>query len=261
MMYRYETHMHTCQSSACGKSTGAEHARRYKELGYDGIFITDHFFRGNCAVPRDLPWEEWVRRFCKGYEDAKAEGDRIGLQVFFAWEESIDGDDWLVYGLPPEWLLAHPEIARCTRQEQLTLAHADGGCVVQAHPFRQRDYIRRILLGPQFCDAAEVANQGNQPLDDVCALRYARTYGLHMTCGSDNHLSAPDRQPWGVAFEHRITCPADYVRAIRTREPMTLLCPPERFDPAPEMVNPEAWWLDDKENARLSGIDWLRLAV
>ena len=30
-MYRYETHLHTCQGSACGVSTGAEHARFYQE--------------------------------------------------------------------------------------------------------------------------------------------------------------------------------------------------------------------------------------
>ena len=34
MKYKYETHMHTSQGSACGRSTGAEMARAYKEAGY-----------------------------------------------------------------------------------------------------------------------------------------------------------------------------------------------------------------------------------
>ena len=98
MPYRYETHMHTRQGSACGVSSGAEQARFYRDLGYTGIFVTDHFTGGNTAVPRDLPWRERVEWFCSGYEDALAEGQRIGLDVFFAWEQNFDGDEYLIYG-------------------------------------------------------------------------------------------------------------------------------------------------------------------
>ena len=262
MPYRYETHLHTVQSSACGRSTGAEHVRYYKALGYDGIFVSDHFFRGNCAVPRDLPWEEWVRRFCLGYYDAKAEGDRVGLQVFFAWEESIDGDDYLVYGCDEDWLLRHPEIEHATRREQLELAHANGGCVVQAHPFRMRDYINKILLGCKYCDAVEVANAGNRPQDDVCAYRYAKEFGFPMTCGSDNHRSGFEvRDPamtWGIETETRLTCPEDYVRLILSREPFRLLCPSERLQAQPGMTIEESYWLDEKERPVPTGRDWLK---
>lgn len=48
-MYKYETHCHTSEASGCGMSTGAEMAQKYKDEGYDGIFITDHFFNGNSA--------------------------------------------------------------------------------------------------------------------------------------------------------------------------------------------------------------------
>ena len=41
MPFLYETHMHTCQASACGKCTGKEHARFYKEQGYTGIIMTN----------------------------------------------------------------------------------------------------------------------------------------------------------------------------------------------------------------------------
>ena len=97
--YLYETHMHTSEASACAGSTGAQMARAYKEAGYTGIIVTDHFFYGNTSVDRSLPWEEWVRRFCLGYEHAKAEGERIGLSVFFGWEACYEGTEFLVYGL------------------------------------------------------------------------------------------------------------------------------------------------------------------
>ncbi len=262
MPYRYETHLHTCQGSACGRSPGAEHVPYYKALGYDGIFVTDHFFRGNCAVDRSLPWEEKVARFCSGYHDAKAAGDRVGLKVFSAWEESIDGDDYLVYGCDEAWLLAHPEIEHATRREQLELVHANGGCVVQAHPFRMRDYIRRILLGARYCDAVEVANAGNRPQDDVCAYHYARELGLPMTCGSDNHHSGfAVRDPavtWGIETDTPLNGPEDYVRLILTRAPIRLLCPPERLQPRPGMTIEESFWLDENEDPVPTGRDWLK---
>ena len=74
MPFLYETHMHTCQGSACGKSTGKEHARFYKERGFTGIIMTDHFFGGNTAVDRRLRWEERVDLFWRGFEEAKETG-------------------------------------------------------------------------------------------------------------------------------------------------------------------------------------------
>ena len=69
--YIYETHLHTSTASACGKSKGNEYISLYKELGFSGIFVTDHFFNGNCGVPENLSWKERINLFCKGYEEAK----------------------------------------------------------------------------------------------------------------------------------------------------------------------------------------------
>ena len=85
-------------------------ARAYQKAGYAGIVVTDHFFYGNTAVDRSLPWKDWVEQFCKGYEHAKEEGDKIGLQVFFGWESGYHGTEFLIYGLNKEWLFEHPEI-------------------------------------------------------------------------------------------------------------------------------------------------------
>ena len=75
-MFKYETHLHTSETSRCGKSSGAEHVRQFAEHGYAGIFVTDHFFNGNTTVPAELPWEERVALFLRGYEAAAEEGAR-----------------------------------------------------------------------------------------------------------------------------------------------------------------------------------------
>lgn len=230
MTYRYETHLHTCQGSACGRSSGAEHARFYKERGYQGIFVTDHFFGGNTAVARDLPWRERVNWFCSGFEDAWNEGAKIGLDVFFGWEQSFDGDDYLVYGLDKQFMLDHPEMEHWSRKDQYEAVHAAGGCVIQAHPFRMRGYIWGIHVGDRFADGIEVANAGNTPAQDVYAMRYVREKGLYTIAGSDNHKSHEDSVLYGVGLDHPLTGTQDWVQHILLRQPHELLCPADRWD-------------------------------
>ena len=67
MSYRYELHLHTCIGSLCGISHGQDYIDYYKKRGYQGIFVTDHFFLGNTAIDRALPWTEWVDAYCEGY--------------------------------------------------------------------------------------------------------------------------------------------------------------------------------------------------
>ena len=220
MSYLYETHLHTAYSSACANSKGSEYIWFYKEMGYSGIIVTDHFYNGNTAVSHSLPWKEWVKQFCRGYEEAFNEGERLGFNVFFGWEETFDGcDDYLVYGLDKEWLLEHPEARKWTRGEQYRAVKAAGGCVVQAHPFRQHYYIKRLILSTGCVDAVEAANAGNtEPSYDALAMRYARKLGLPVTAGSDMHdVRLFDNDSlFGVYIENELNTIDDYVNAVCT---------------------------------------------
>jgi hypothetical protein len=219
MKYLYETHLHTCQSSLCAETPGHEYVSRYKDLGYTGIIITDHFYRGNTAADPSLPWEKWVDAFCRGFEDAREEGARQGLDVFFGWEETFDGDDYLVYGLDRQWLLQHPETAHWTRAEQYQGVSRFGGCVVQAHPFRQHYYINRIHLSPEWVHAVEAANAGNEKQSyDALAKRYAEKLGLPVTAGSDIHhlVDVTEKVVFGVYLDKKMETIADYVEAVKT---------------------------------------------
>ena len=229
MSFLYETHMHTCQASACGKSTGKEHARFYKERGFDGIIMTDHFFGGNTSIDRSLPWEKRIDLFWSGYEDAKEEGEKIGLDVFFGLEQNIHFDEYLIYGLTKEYMKAHPEMEHWTRRQQLEEVHRAGGCVIQAHPFRIRGYMDRIRIGAGYSDGIEAANAGNEPLDDARALRYGLEKGLVMTAGSDNH-SSPAEVLFGVRLAKRLTSIDDYVKIILERDKIELCVPENRFE-------------------------------
>ena len=259
MGYLYETHMHTCQGSACGVSTGREHVRYYLEAGYTGIIITDHFFRGNTAVDRSLPWEERIELFWRGYEDAKEEGDRVGLDVFFGLEQNFQGDEYLIYGLTKDYMKAHPEMEHWTRKQQMEEVHRAGGCLIQAHPFRMRRYMDKIRLGHLFCDGIEAANAGNDAIEDARALRFGRENHLLMTAGSDNHHS-PAPELFGVILEKRLTCIEDYVKIILERHKIELYVPEERFALNPETPLDErqlAYRLDAEERTIPAGKQWM----
>lgn len=221
--YVYETHLHTSQASACAKASGAQMARACFEAGYTGIMVTDHFFYGNSCIDRSLPWHEWVERFCAGYEDAKAEGDRIGLQVFFGWEANDNGTEFLIYGLDKEWLLTHPEIKDATIEEQYRMVHAAGGLVVHCHPYRDEPYIPAVRIFPDFTDAVEGVNAThasrkskghNNPDFDVRAREYAQRCGLPMTAGSDIHST--DLLFGGIACSQKLQDVHDYVRLLKS---------------------------------------------
>jgi len=262
MPYRYETHLHTSQGSLCGRSTGKEHAQYYKELGYQGIIVTDHFFGGNTTVPKEIPWRDRIEMYCKGYEDALEEGKRIGLDVFFGWEQNFDLDEYLVYGLDKQWLIEHPEMEHWTRREQLEEVHRWGGCVIQAHPFRDRAYIPRVLLGKEFSDGIEVANAGQFGYNDAAAFRYGREYDLVMIAGSDNHKSreakwTPEKM-MGIETEEKLGSIQDLVDLIRNRGKIGLFVPEGRFElHHGEDPYIESFWLTESEEAVPTERDWL----
>lgn len=218
MAYLYETHLHTAGVSRCAISRGSDYIAGYKEMGYSGIIVTDHFYHGNSALSKKLPWEEWVNRFYQGYEDAKEEGERRDFDVFFGWEETFDGcDDYLVYGLGKDWLLDHPEIRDWTRGEQYRAVKEAGGCVVQAHPFRQRFYIPKIVLSTGCVDAVEAVNGGHEDVSlDALAYRYANKLGLPVTGGTDIHdaQSVYYGEIFGVYLEEKLNSIDDYVKAV-----------------------------------------------
>lgn len=214
-VFQYETHLHTSEASACSLLRAADQVRYYKKAGYAGIIVTDHFFNGNSTVPCDLPWEERIDLFYRGYENAKAEGDNLDLSVFFGWETNFHGTEFLIYGLDKAWLINHPDILLWSIEEQYKRVHEDGGYVVHAHPYRIRPYIKEVRLFPEAVDAVEVINVGNRNDQfDKQALAYAKKHKLKTTAGTDAHGYENCRS--GMSFDHKLEDISSFIDSIRT---------------------------------------------
>ena len=218
-MYKYELHMHTKEGSACGRSSGAEMVDYYISRGYSGMVVSDHFYHGNTAASRDLPWQEFVHQYALGYEGCKRAALDRDFDVFFGVEERLDGwDEYIVLGLEPEWYANHPELREANGAAFLDIVRQNGAFVIHAHPFRERDYMKNlsIRLCPDRVDAIEVRNIGNPPEIDRRSYEYAKKHGFPMTGGSDNHVVSDIGKPLsGIEVPFRCRELPQLIEAIR----------------------------------------------
>jgi len=232
--YKYETHLHTCEGSACGTSHGSEYIKAYHDFGYSGIFVTDHFFGGNTAAPREGKWEDRINCYCSGYEAALKAADEFNkannltgdeeFKVFFGFEQTFDGDDYLVYGLSKEWLLAHPEVEHMRHKELFDAVNKEKGLMIQAHPFRYRYYMKDMHQHPLEVHGVEVYNGGNRPFENQMAEIYAQGFEFPVTSGSDIHntnflLPEEGKNPvGGMEFETPLSDIYDYAERIKSKQ-------------------------------------------
>lgn len=218
-MYRYETHMHTAPVSKCGRATVRENLEFYKSRGYDGVFITNHFLRGNINIDKSLPYSEKIAFYFSDYDEAIALSKEIGIKVLLGVEITVtDGSDFLIFGLDREWYFSHPEIEDMKASEMLSALRDAGGFVVQAHPFRQAGYIDHIHLFPDRTDGVEVYNACRTDLENEMAELYAERYGFARTAGTDNHAAGGRTTFGGMEFDTPLSCEADFVARVRSGE-------------------------------------------
>lgn len=213
MSFIYETHSHTCQASACGKVRGKDYIDYMQREGYAGMIITDHFFNGNCCVPRCLPWKEKIEMFMSGYEDARKAAEGTDFNVMFGIEYNFDGDEYLIYGVDKKWLLDNEDIMGKDRYEVHALVKEAGAIMFQAHPYRERDYIKTINLTPGVSDGIEICNAANDDNMNALAYCYAKELGVPVSAGSDIHIFYKGPKA-GMMFEEKITDIYDYVSKI-----------------------------------------------
>ena len=212
--YLYETHLHTSEGSACGKVSGSDYIDYMKGRGFRGMIVTDHFFNGNSAVPKDLPWRERILIYTSGYKKALLAAEGQDFDVLFGVEYNFDRDEYLIYGVDEAWLLENEDLLSLSRTEVYRRVHEAGAVMVQAHPYRERNYISHITLMPEICDGIEIYNAANPAYQNVLAYRYAKELKVPMTAGSDIHFFY-DGAMGGMLLPQRICDASEYADLIR----------------------------------------------
>lgn len=217
-MYRYETHLHTSPVSRCAIADVRSNLEFYSSMGYDGIFVTNHFLDGNINADRSLPYWDLIEFYFSDYEEAKRLSAEYGIKVFSGVELSYGGTDFLIYGLDKQWYLDHPEIMQMKKSEELKLMMDSGALVIQAHPYREASYIDHIRLFPRSVHGVEVINAAQPDFVNDMAHHYADSYSLLHFAGSDNHSAGKKKKLAGMEFDSPIESELDFVRRVLAKE-------------------------------------------
>ena len=226
MGYLYETHLHTCEASKCGRVHGEDYISYMMDKGYSGMIVTDHFFNGNTAVPADLSWKERVEIYCSGYERALKAAEGKDFNVMFGVEFNFNKDEYLLYGVDKKWLLDNEGIMQMTRHELFDAVHKAGGIMIQAHPYRERDYLSDIKLAPTAVDGIEVYNAANSANMNALGFEYCTKLDLPMLAGSDIHYFH-DKEMGGMLFDSKIGSVEEFVASVIARKGIPVSVAPD----------------------------------
>ena len=114
---KLEMHAHDCEVSQCAVITAKDLVDGYKDAGYDGIVITNHFDQMTLHILGATPEEQW-KAYMRGYELAKEEGERVGLTVILGMEVRLNcgPEDFLVYGATEEFIREHMDLCGCSQK-------------------------------------------------------------------------------------------------------------------------------------------------
>ena len=136
-------HAHTSEVSFCAHVSAKDTVKLYKDNGYDGIVITNHYSRYFIDIMHDSSFEQLMDFYMNGFKLAQEEGDKIGLSVFLGLELCFDCSlptDFLVYGLDEEFLRSHKFLNQMDLDSFLNIL-PDDALIYQAHPFRNNIHI------------------------------------------------------------------------------------------------------------------------
>lgn len=218
-MYYYELHMHTSDTSRCGKSPAADMVAAYQQKGFTGVVVTDHLMNVQSHAEPETDWNRRVEKQLAGYYAALEAGEKLGLTVYCGWELTYqdNAEDYLTLGLSPQFLYDHPWLERYDIEKYRDAVHAAGGILVRAHPYRRAWYIKKPYVEREgIADAIEVFNGGNSSQEENdMALAYAQKHNMPMTGGSDAHHVDETARGY-IALEKKAESYAELCEAIRT---------------------------------------------
>lgn len=185
MKYKYELHCHTKEVSRCGAVPAAEIVKMYKEKGYDGIVITDHYSPMTFNPANVWRPQTAVDFYTKGYKEAlKAAGEDFTVLLGMELRYYATANDFLVYGVSEDFLRNSGNLMAMYPRRFHNLAKKNGMIVVQAHPFREW----MIRINPKHLDGAEVFNGKSTKEQNKKSFDWAAENNMKvLTCGSDFH--------------------------------------------------------------------------
>jgi predicted metal-dependent phosphoesterase TrpH len=219
--YKLDTHVHTSETSPCGNISSTDLVKLYKEAGYYGVVITDHYFSEYFEALGNISWDNKIDIFLEGYKNALQAGEKAGLKVFQGMELRFDENfnDYLVFGIDESFLKEYKELYKLGLSKFRELIADKNIMIYQAHPFRPG----LIPAHPDLLDGIEVYN-GNirhNPRNNK-ALELAQENNLRMLSGSDFH-ELEDLARGGVIVGEPVETDMDFIKVLKENKVIGLI--------------------------------------
>lgn len=223
IMYKYDLHIHTAECDKYAWVGGSEIVRRYKDVGYDGLVITDHY------ESRILDWmkneigtsdkEKIINRYLRGYYSARNEAEKIGFTVLCGAEVRFDNNinDYLVYGLEEQDFYHLPLLNKLQNVEELSAVLPKNAIIVQAHPFRNN----MTVCSPDNLFGIEGYNGSTEKFRNEMAKMFANHYNKVITSGSDFH-EISKLAKGGIETREKINSQIDLVNVLKNGDYKTI---------------------------------------
>lgn len=180
--YKTELHVHSKPVSSCSEIETKHLVNIYKENGYDGIVLTNHF------TPELLgdTIDDKIKWYLEDYYNCVKEGKAVGLNVILGAELRFtqNHNDYLIFGICPEELFDIFKRLPDGIDKFYSEYKNDRNVIIQAHPYR--DGMEKV--DKNSLDGIEVFNlhPGHNSRVGVSA-KYAKENNMIATCGSDFH--------------------------------------------------------------------------
>jgi hypothetical protein len=188
-------------------------AKKYLDAGYSTIVLTNHFNRDTIRNRDYKDYNDFLDQYIGAVEKLQ---DRVGskIKVLLGMEIRFDANwnDYLVYGMTPEFLREHLDILDMPLNSFHELVNQNGMLLFQAHPFR----FGMTTTNPQNLDGVESHNgHPHHNSNNDIATAWAKKYGLLCSAGSDYHHER-DNPTSGILTEKPIQSQEELLSALRS---------------------------------------------
>ena len=213
MEYKYEIHCHTKEVSRCGTLPVAELIKIYKDAGYSGIVLTDHYSPMTFNPSEFFSKKKAIDHYLRAYREAKKYNSDdftvlLGMELRFY----ATVNDYLVYGVSEEMLYSIPFLLPLYIKRASSLLRSKGCLFLQAHPFRK--LITRA--NPKYLDGVEVYNGKADKEANDASLKWAEEIGnVIKTSGSDCHRES-GAALGGIITKEPIKTNDDLIRILKS---------------------------------------------
>jgi len=223
-MLKFSMHIHTNMRSPCGKVEPRGIVELYKEKGFDGIIITDHYMKWIFAMNNMDTSAQKFNFFIEGYKETLRFGKEQNLMVFLGMELNLckynklnstyPVHEFLLYGLTESFVKRHPNLHEHTQKELFELCNKNDILMVQAHPFRPKS----AVANPKLMHGVEILNKNKRHDSlDASAQGFCKEHNLIPIVSDDFH-EEEDAGQTAMLFPNDTTSMKKIVQYLREKK-------------------------------------------